>query len=309
MDMHRIRCIAEAAVAAGATSVPAVADTIPGSVLIIDGDGLNYSCAGNDNTSQNWARTRVLDRIRGLKQVSGADTVEVQLTYPGSNKRMRYAIATVKPYQGKRHSHKPKNWGFLREFLQDGHADFHSQSWGDREADDAISYLAHSYQQAGRVVFIASEDKDMQMIPARHIHMENYSITSVPQDAWEVLANDKVYGRKWFYLQMLHGDSVDNIPGLPKYLNPNGKLALCGSKTAGKLLSGVTDPTTALVHVSSLYKGFYEDAWADAMVEQAALLWLSCDADAGQLVPPEFMCNSYLRDAVHRLAERVWQQG
>lgn len=301
MDANAIKRIADSAVAAGATTVPAVAETIPDSVLLIDGDGLNYSCAGNDDTSQQWARTRVLDRIRGLRQVTGADRVIVHLTHPASNKRMRYSIATVKPYQGNRKSHKPKNWEFLRGFLEDGHPTFESISWGDREADDGMAYHASMHD----ICFIASEDKDLRMVPGRHVHMENYSITEVKPQSWSVEANDKIYGRKWFYLQMLMGDGVDNIPGLPKYMNANGKLALCGEKTALKLVEPHVHPSTAMLDLISLYRGYYPDTWADALVEQAALLWLSNDKDAQQIVPPEFHCNPALRDAAHRLWERV----
>lgn len=300
MDAAKVAAIAAAAVAAGATSAPVVQPTVPGSVLLIDGDGLNYACAGNDDTSPSWARTRLLDRINGLKQACGAEQVQIHLTYPGSNKRHRYTIATVKPYQGKRASHRPKNWEFLRGVLE---AMPEAKSWGDREADDGMAYAAAVHR--GKV-FIASADKDLRMVSGTHLNMETYEQVDVPADAWDVRAGDKQYGMRWFFLQMLMGDSVDNIPGLEKYVKENGKAVLCGEKTAEGILQYVPDTAVAAATVAQCYKDFYgDDTWADRMVEQAALLWLSPDIEARQWVPLVFLHHDRLRQAAHRLWERV----
>lgn len=304
MDIDRAIAIANGAVEAGATSAPVIAATVPNSILVIDGDGFNYSCAGSDDTSPAWARTRLLDRINGLKQTTGAERVEVHLTYPGSNKRMRYAIASVKPYQLSRKTHKPKNWQFLRDVLE---AMPEAKSWGDREADDGIAMTAFEYASAGHTCFIASADKDMRMLPGIHVHLETYEQVPVPLDAWDVQGwGGKQFGRKWFYLQMLHGDAVDNIPGLERWVNLNGKPVLCGEKTAAKILEFIPDSIVAMTAVATCYQDYYGDAWADRMVEQAALLWLSQDSAAGQWVPPEFMQIPGLRDALHRLVWRVY---
>lgn len=301
MDIARIQQIADSAVAAGASSAPVKRDTISGSVLLIDGDGLNYSCAGKEEASQAWARNRFKDRVSGLMQASGAESLSIQLTYPGSNKRMRYAIATRKPYQGQRKGHKPKNWEFLREYMQELPE---AKSWGDREADDGIAYWT-SLKPAEQVI-IASEDKDMRMLSGLHLDMATYELTLVPKNAWDVVGkNGLQYGAKWFYLQLLHGDGVDHIPGLEKCINEKGNAVLCGEKTAQWILQFAFDIPSALATVASAYRDYYGEDWADRLVEQAALLWLSHREDASDWVPPEFEDHPLLEQATRRLHSRV----
>lgn len=105
---------------------------------------------------------------------------------------------------------------------------------------------------------------------------------------------------------MLMGDTADFIPGLPKYITPAGKEAQVGKVTAYKLLAGTDNNSEAYATVSDLYRGYYEDEWADRFVEQAALLWLRTDRFAGLL---DFMSiipfDDSLEGAGKRLCDRV----
>ena len=299
MDIDRAIAIANRVVEAGASHAPVVRPTVPGSLLVIDGDGLNYSCAGFEDTSPAWAKEQLFTRIKNLRNACGAEDVLLHLTHPSSHKRYRYAIATIKPYQGQRKSHKPKNWPYLRALMEDLE---YSISWSDREADDAIALTAYDHDGP---VFIASEDKDMRMLPGFHLNMKDYEITHVPKYAWDVKdSKGKQFGAKWFYLQMLHGDSVDYIPGLERWVNPKGKPVLCGDKTAIKLLEYCPNDVTAHNTVVSAYQDYYGDQWADRWVEQAALLWLSRKHDAADWHPDNFHCEHII--AAHsRLKERI----
>ena len=299
MDIDRAIAIANRAVEAGASHAPVVRPTAPGSLLVIDGDGLNYSCAGFEDTSPAWAKEQLFTRIKNLRNACGAEDVLLHLTHPSSHKRYRYAIATIKPYQGQRKSHKPKNWPYLRALMEDLE---YSISWSDREADDAIALTAYDHDGP---VFIASEDKDMRMLPGFHLNMKDYEITHVHKYAWDVKdSKGKQFGFKWFYLQMLHGDGVDYIPGLERWVNPKGKPVLCGDKTAIKILEYCPDAVTAHNTVVSAYQDYYGDQWADRWVEQAALLWLSRKHDATDLHPDNFHCERII--AAHsRLKERI----
>ena len=299
MDIDRAIAIANRAVEAGASHAPVVRPTVPGSLLVIDGDGLNYSCAGFEDTSPAWAKEQLFTRIKNLRSACGAEDVLIHLTHPSSHKRYRYAIATIKPYQGQRKSHKPKNWPYLRALMEDLE---YSISWSDREADDAIAMTAYSHDGP---VFIASEDKDMRMLPGTHISMKDYELTNVPKYAWDIQdSKGKQYGLKWFYLQMLHGDSVDNIPGLERWVNPKGKPVLCGEKTAAKILEFCPDAATAHNTVVSAYQDYYGDEWAERWIEQAALLWLSISIDASDWYPTSVWCEHIIR-AQHNLRERI----
>jgi DNA polymerase-1 len=105
---------------------------------------------------------------------------------------------------------------------------------------------------------------------------------------YEVIGEDgKMYGLKWFWMQMLMGDTADNCPGLEQYLEdtPKGsRFKKMGEKTAEKFLAGCPDNDSAAKRVIQLYQGGYCEAhpnlWADRFVEQAALLWMRCDNTA-----------------------------
>jgi len=238
----------------------------------IDGDYLAYRCAGGDECPPGIARQNVRDKVQALKEMSGSHRAVVHLSMPGGTKGERVLVATVKPYQGQRSGQRPRNWEMLRAYLE-GHDGgmFRVAHWRDREADDGMALESWQAEEPLRTCVIASPDKDMRMLAGLHIDFHDYTLTEVPKGSYEVIGpyNGLVYGHKWFWLQMLQGDTADNIPGLPK---AEGKL--CGEKTAAKYLAETTCNGEAFEVVSGLYRGTYDCAWAGAFVEQAALLWL-----------------------------------
>mgnify|MGYP003537285249 FL=1 len=88
-----------------AQASPFVAGAVPviqGRVLVVDGDGLAYYCAGNDDTTIGEARSRATDKVRSAMQAVGAESALIVLTGRFSHKGHRYAIARRVPYQSKR---------------------------------------------------------------------------------------------------------------------------------------------------------------------------------------------------------------
>ena len=245
---------------------------VAGRVLLIDGDGLAYYCAGKDDSPAAEARIRMVEKIESARLSAGCASVLILLTGSGSHKGWRYALASVKPYQGQRSdSRRPSNWRFLREFMESGQAGPILITY-TAEADDLFAAYP------GDCV-IYTQDKDMRMIPGTHLDWITHQLVTVPKAAWEVVSGDKVYGRKWFWLQMLHGDSVDNIPGLPRpdrcWYTPDGEKikGRAGEVLAGALLDSA-GPAGALGTVAGLYKGLYGWFWLPHLLEQAALLWM-----------------------------------
>lgn len=277
---------------------------VGGSVLLIDGDILAYNFAGNDDTSPFEAVSRLntfLDQIAGRV---GAETIRVFLTAPYSHKRHRYVIATVKPYQGRRSGTKPKNWERLRVELE-----HHPKAVmvSDREADDSIAAAAMRAAIKGEVAFILTKDKDMRMLPGTHVVFDTLAQVKVGPDDFCVEHDGKVYGSKWFWLQMLQGDAVDNIPGLERVVAA-GKEKKVGEKTASDMLAEADSSLNALEIVVRAYQSFYEDTAYDRVVEQMALLWLSRRSDAKDWIPPAAFTNPGLRDAMIDLRGRVHAQ-
>lgn len=300
------------AAAAGASPMGGVSvPVVPHRTLLVDGDGLAYYCAGNDDTDAGEARTRLVDKVKSAARTVGAEHIVVLLTAGGSHKGHRYAIARVKPYQGQRsNSKRPKNWQALRDFMTSGDFPFTKESTAVAEADDLFGWWAYNYPDD---VVIYTQDKDMRMLPGWHLdwvshrmHKVEYSLTA-SRDALRMFNvqvhdsefNEKQYGPKWFWLQMLHGDTADNIPGLPKYQASKGVFKPVGEVTAGKLINVAP---TAVDSVVGAYKSYYGERWLVEMMEQACLLWMrrnptmwdDCIYDAGPMASfndgsPEFM--------------------
>lgn len=272
MDAAAIAALAGKA-AAGQPMFASNSGPIKGRVLLVDGDALCYTCAGKDDTSAAQARINVIDRIRRGMAAAQAERCIVLVTARSSHKGHRYAVARVKDYQGQRSSgRRPKNWEFLRGFVEGGVPGYTTEVTDVAEADDLFSKYSHQYGAAN--VVHHTQDKDMRMVPGWHLTWDDFKLTFVPPDTYEHVFDDKVYGTKWFWLQMLHGDAADNIPGLPKYVDPAGKDKLCGPATAEKLLAPCTDNTDACITVASLYRGWYGDDWEVQFLEQAILLWM-----------------------------------
>lgn len=273
------------ALAAGAAAEQAPVSTVappvvPGRVIDVDGDMICYWAGGGEDTSTAVSRSTALNKIEFMREMSGAESVVVHLTADSSTKGDRRLIATVKAYQGQRKSgRKPKNWQYLRDFFTTYSGPrFTVKVWATREADDGICFASYSTNTpVGEVPnrVIASADKDMRMIPGWHIDWATAELVTVPVGCFETYnaARTKLFGTKWFWMQMLQGDTADNIPGLPAL---DGKPV--GEKRAEKLLAHCESSDDCFDVVTAAYELEYQAAWRERFLEQAALLWMRRDA-------------------------------
>lgn len=264
-----------AAAAAAAQRAPFVqaGAVTPGRVLLLDGDGAAYYCAGGADASPQDAKVRLRQFVESRVRAVGAESVRVLLTGSGSHKGHRYAIARVKPYQGQRtNSHRPPQWQFLRDLLEGG------GSWPCEvvyhcEADDLFGKYASDPN-----VVIGTQDKDMRMLSnCWHMRWEDGALAYIG-DEFCTEHWGKTFGEYFFWWQMLRGDPVDFIPGLPRIKNAKGTaMVQCGEVGAANALAGVTSTETAFVEVSARYTDLYGEWWATNMLEQACLLWMRRD--------------------------------
>jgi len=267
---------------------------VPGRVAHIDGDYLCYYASGNDECEPGTARAIALDFVQKTLDRTGSNKVIMHLTASNCHKGERYLAATVKKYQEQRSgSRRPKNWAYLREWSEGYTGDaFTTKVWASREADDGIAACARFAVKSGRLDAIVTADKDMRMLPGVHLCWKDHDIlTTVPDNTWSIFGRDgKLYGDKWFWLQMLHGDTADNIPGL-EFVFTGGdgtgkplKQSKVGPKTAEQLLGGVEDNVHAYRIVSESYwrsyRGQADEKGYDRFCEQACLLWLRQDNKA-----------------------------
>ncbi|OZI20071.1 hypothetical protein CAL26_21185 [Bordetella genomosp. 9] len=245
-------------------------EVVPGRVALIDGDYLAYFASGGDNMRVDISRRVAVDRMHAVRELSGAERVELHLSARASTKGERFLIATTQPYQGQRHSsRRPKNWEAVREFLETADEALlraRRVTWMDREADDGFAHAALSARGPLESVVHHTADKDMRMLPGLHLAWTDYARTQVPKGAYEVIGpyDGKVYGTKWFWMQMLMGDTADHIPGFYGL----------GEDKALRILAGTRCNAEAYEAVQAEYARQKGDAWADYFVEQAGLLWL-----------------------------------
>lgn len=135
--------------------------------------------------------------------------------YLSGERNFRDNIWQTKKYKGNRDQPKPTHLKAVREYLLGGWFAVVSQN---QEADDDIGIAS------GDGTVIVSTDKDLDQISGWHynwVNEEVYYVTN--QDADQFL-----------YEQIISGDTVDNIPGLPgfgpakarKYLDARGEESL-----------------------------------------------------------------------------------
>ena len=288
---------------------------LPGRTVLIDGDYLVYTTAGNDETPIGDARRRLMQKISDFKDMSGCEHVVLHLTATGGHKGYRYIIAKETPYQGQREgSRRPKNWALMRDFVESykGPA-FKQKIWGSREADDGINYHLLVLLAMGREATVAMKDKDSQMFTGcTHMDWNTYELTQVPLHTYEMENSvGLIYGHKWFWLQMLMGDDADKIPGVKLIRSGvSGKLIKCGPGRAKDVLCMSTDNVDAQMTVVKCYIQSYQERWADVFVEQAALLWMREDKngevlDFLRIMQPEGFGYEEIRAAALRLDARV----
>jgi len=116
-----------------------------------------------------------------------------------------------------------------------------------QEADDAISIRAYALGEEDYI--ICSIDKDLDNVRGWHYNFGKNERYFVKEE--EAIKN--------FYRQVLTGDRVDNVPGLPGI----------GPKKAEKILQDCCTEEELYKAVLEAYKGD-----VSLLTEQAQLLWL-----------------------------------
>ena len=256
---------------------------------LIDADILVYQAAhGGENTREGeeevysfeYVESLLLKAILEITSAVGADSYTLYLT--GDN-NFRNDVAVTKPYKGNRVKPKPFHYKNVRAYLMSLPETIMTEGI---EADDAMSMAQMEvYNYWGARGFdnrtpeeccdtvICTRDKDLRMVPGWHYGWEH-----ARQPEYEMKFLDEFgqleynaeknkitgTGLLFFYSQLITGDSVDNIPGLPKK----------GPKAAYVTLQSVKDEEEAKKAVYSLYKETIGESWKEYLLEQGQLLWM-----------------------------------
>lgn len=252
---------------------------VPGRVAIIDGDAACYrvtqKCA-KLKTAQQRFTTAIYEVMFLLK----ADRARVHLTPKGCFKNGRHLLLGAKPYQANRiGTPKPPLLEMLRgsaPALFEGHEKVEVFAHYDIEADDAV--MIDAYSEPNAIVW--SEDKDLNIVPCAKYDIGTGIIDRLgPGDrfGWIKLKTDlstpKVigHGTKFFWAQMLYGDTADNVKGI---LTLDGKN--CGAVSAYE----ATEWITSEAHMANFVINRYREIDQNPLPEAEALWLLRCRGDS-----------------------------
>lgn len=259
--MSALGVLQAAADAAGAAQpVLPQAYHVEGRRLHVDGDMLAYMAGGGKDTSVEVSRRMFWGKLGTLSKVAGTEDIILHLTVSGSLKGNRPLYSVTTPYQNHRvNKTRPKNWGYIRDYMELGNPGFRVMQWSDREADDGL-LLAASFPSN----VISSGDKDMRTGTGLHITWDDPELIEVT-DEYGFEHRGLLYGDKWLLTQLIMGDDADHIPGLGRGVGP---------ATAAKILAGTTCKGEGLEAVAAAYQKKYGEQWAYIMAEQLFLLYI-----------------------------------
>lgn len=231
---------------------------------------------------------RQIKRLEGRLSENPLDSsVQVEIQALNEKKiyhpNFRESVAIKKEYKGTRKaSVKPLHYDNLTEYIL---ATYDCVMAEGLEADDLLSI----YQRKAKhmTTIICSRDKDLKMVPGMHFSWEcGKQAQFGPELVSELgrlkpiyrgktakgepkVAEMKGTGMMFFFAQLITGDCIDNIPGVPG----------AGPKAALVALENVTSVEEGYKAVKELYAKKFGDGWKEAMLEQGRLLWMVTELD------------------------------
>lgn len=168
-------------------------------VILFDGDAMVYRIgfAAEDYDEVNCLILirQYLDlQMRVLRSTKYRGFVTCNQT-----RNFREQVAVTAPYKGNRdHTKRPRHYELVREYLK---TEWGFQALPDAEADDGIAIAATELRDGAVICAI---DKDFLQVPGWNYNPNNGNFKYVSEEA----------GRRFFYTQILTGDTSDNIIGI-----------------------------------------------------------------------------------------------
>lgn len=289
-------------------------EVVPGRHVLIDADVIAYlGSQGCDDMMLNSALGKMKQRWNQVLTETKAETYTGFLT--GKN-NFRDTVATLQRYKGNRYDKagnriKPQPvW--LQECREALIEDYGCTLCDGQEADDALgiaSALLPQGEPDDPKTIISSIDKDLAINPGCHHNMTSGKLQWV-EPLGKIWIEEKVSptsgkvtkklrgtGMHFFYTQLLMGDSVDWIKGLPKVGDlPKERFSIprkgsCGEMTAWHILHDAETEEEMMERVWFCYLDYWKDVgykhWRTGkeykpgratalkqLTEQGRLLWM-----------------------------------
>lgn len=191
----------------------------------------------------------------------------------------RKGVAKTKVYKGNRTSEKPFHFDNIRAYMLSEHNCIVTHGM---EADDKIcidQYADYVINKDNPQVVSCSRDKDLRINPGLHFRwacgkqpadgpttVTELGHLELSQGSPKKLRGD---GLKFFYSQLITGDTTDNIPGLPKR----------GPVFAYNLLNECESEADCFKAVKQSYEEVFGEAWKEHLREMTDLLWMVREVD------------------------------
>ena len=232
----------------------------------VDGDIIMYSVAfAAKNDPVEYALKSTRSSCEQIMYDVNADSIVIYLTGSGN-----YRAEIADDYKGHRkETEKPRHFHDIKEYMIETLGAVLIEG---EEADDAMGSGA---VQEGHG--IATLDKDLDGVPGWHYNWRKKEVYMVsPEDA-----------DRFFYKQLLTGDSTDNIPGLFK------RTGVKAMKKTFEPLESMDDPQEMYEHVRQVYidAAYSQRMSSDVddierwLLTQARSLWIRRERDQMWEVP------------------------
>lgn len=243
---------------------------------LIDGDVLRYEvgaiCEGEDGpASFDYVEQVLRKKIADICDWAKATADPIIFLTGGTN--FRNDVAVSKPYKGNRKSTKPWHWHNITAYMWN---QYEVRLVEGLEADDLMAIEQCAWMGSDHETVICTRDKDLRMVPGWHYgwecgaqreygplyvgrcgHIELKDHTTTKTKSKKLTGT----GMSFFFAQVLMGDGVDNIPGLPR----------CGPAKAYELLTSDPERNMWDVVVEAYEEKGYDEEY---LYEQVDLLWM-----------------------------------
>ena len=219
---------------------------------IIDGDILVYR-ACHKALKEGLQVTEVFDQLyEDLQDQMACESYSLHIS-GGGNFRKDLKQGFTK-YKGKR-KEKPGNYKFLRDYIL---KNYDTITVANYEADDTASIEGTSYLRAEKLFMVATVDKDWKLIGGLFYNTQYKTLSAISNEE----------AMQYFHMQLITGDSVDNIPGVYGM----------GIKKAERLLKGKSLPEQ-FESIIRAYKKHYPENWEERLTTMGIMLYLVKDYD------------------------------
>ena len=276
-------------------------------VLVMDGDASCYEAA-TTVAKLDTALRRVEEKILAAMYLTQSPAARVHITPEGSYKAGRHLYIGAQPYQANRDPNaKPPLLAPIRKalkgYIESRYPEITIIENLALQADDGI--IIDSCKLNKEVV-VWSPDKDLRVTPASYYEISTGIIDTIPNRFGYIQMGStdtgnnkpKGHGTKFFWWQMLMGDTADNIKGLKSY---KGKSI--GAVRAYNLIKDIEDEQDCANFVLECYKSINQNP-----LPEGSLLWLLRDEhDSFVKYLKEFNFNQEIKEFLHDCYLRNWQ--